>query len=438
LPFQSPIPSDIGRLLSDLTHEARQRLMIEQNRIMGEAAQRGSLRSNRIIVTVAKVADEIHRASMDRAKALMLQFVERTQASPTEITEIARPYLETLGGNLLGVIRPNSFPADHKRIVDQHTAAFQQRLEGILRDTEIGLGNDDEFAGVTESEAWVRAAEAVAMLKSIMTEYSARLRICERAHAGLIRARAEQYHYGEHVLPDHNVPKEFWWAEGHQALEQDWAAGDFSTWIKRESVQLKAFGVTFARADIERLLPPPSGVKAEVTVHTEEDEQIIAKLDAHVPSAALSYKQAILDLKDASRVSFRGPALELREALREVLDHLAPDSEVTAAPEYKQEKERDGPTMRQKVRFIMKRRGKRSSSDVPEQSVTAFEEAIAALRDNRGAGIDEVEFWNLQTITLHCVIRMGWIYLAVVQTRRGNSAEADAEYTIPISNGRLG
>jgi hypothetical protein len=162
-------------------------------------------------------------------------------------------------------------------------------------------------------------------------------------------------------------------------LEQDWATGDFSTWIKRGSIQLKAFGVTFARADIQKLLPPPNSVKTETVPHTEEDEQIISKLDALVPSAALSYKQAILDLKDDGRVSFRGPALELREALREILDHLAPDSEVTAAWGYVQEKDRTGPTMKQKVRFIMKKKGKRSSSDAPEQTVTAFEEAIAGL-----------------------------------------------------------
>ena len=228
-------------------------------------------------------------------------------------------------------------------------------------------------------DEWVKAAEAVAMLKPILAEYSACLRICERAYAGLIRARAEQFHHGQRVFPNHDIPKEFWWAEGHQALEQDWAAGDFSTWIERGSIQLKAFGVTFARADIGKLLPPPDSVKAETVAHTEEDEHVIDKLDALVPSAALSYKQAIFDLRDDSRVSFRGPALELREALREILDHLAPDSEVTAAPGYVQEKKTAGPTRKQKVRFIMKKKGRRSSSDAPEQAVMAFEAAIAGL-----------------------------------------------------------
>ena len=137
--------------------------------------------------------------------------------------------------------------------------------------------------------------------------------------------------------------------------------------------------MAFARADIQKLLPARNTVTAQTVAHIEEDQQIISKLDALVPSAALSYQQAILDLKDDRRVSFRGPALELRETLREILDHLAPDSEVTAAPAYVQEKDRAGPTMKQKVRFVMKKKGKRSSSDAPEQAVTAFEEAIAAL-----------------------------------------------------------
>ena len=108
-------------------HEARQRLMNEQNRIMGEAAQAGALQSNRIIVAISKVADEIHKDSMDRAKALMLQFVQRMQVPPADITEIARPLLEALGNNLLGVVRSNNFPADHKRIVNQYSAVFDER-----------------------------------------------------------------------------------------------------------------------------------------------------------------------------------------------------------------------------------------------------------------------------------------------------------------------
>jgi Predicted pPIWI-associating nuclease len=236
-----------------------------------------------------------------------------------------------------------------------------------------------KFASMPKQDEWIRAAEAVGILNPIFTQYSAQLRICERAYGGLIRARAEQFHHGERVFHNQDIPKGFWWAKGRQALDQDWLAGDFSTWIERGSIQLKAFGVTFARADIEKLLPPSNCVNTKADSPAAEDDDIIRKLDALVPSAALSYKQAILDIRDDTRASFRGPALELREALREILDHLAPDRAVTAAPGYAQEKDRAGPTMKQKVRFIMKKKGKRSSSEAPEQAVTAFEEAIAAL-----------------------------------------------------------
>lgn len=115
---------------------------------------------------------------------------------------------------------------------------------------------------MTSQDEWVTASEAVTILKSIMPEYSARIRICKRAHEGLIRARAMQFNIGTRVFRDRDVPSEFWWAEGHEALEQDWPVGDFSTWIKDGRIQLKAFGVKFARADVELLLPnrPPLAV----------------------------------------------------------------------------------------------------------------------------------------------------------------------------------
>ncbi len=39
------------------------------------------------------------------------------------------------------------------------------------------------------------------------------------------------------------VPKEFWWAEGHEALEQDWKSGDFETTIDRQH-HARALGVS--------------------------------------------------------------------------------------------------------------------------------------------------------------------------------------------------
>lgn len=111
-----------------------------------------------------------------------------------------------------------------------------------------------------------------------------------------------------------------------------------------------------------------------------DDTRILQTLADMVPSAAASYRQALFDLTDEGRVSFRGPAVELRESLREVLDHLAPDKEVMAVDGFKLEPERTKPTMKQKVRFILKARGRsKSESTVPENTANAIDGMIADL-----------------------------------------------------------
>lgn len=377
--FEQPTRSDIDRALSTLVREAQDRLIVQRNELMTKATKAGALQSTRLIVAIAEAAEKIQIEVVQQATSMLCDFAQRMGIAPSQIIPWARAHLENLSGTLLELVPPCGFPDKRESIIARYRTQFDERLSGALRDVEIGFVRGAGFAGVPKQDEWVRAAEAVDMLKPTLTERTAQRRICERAHGGLIRARAGQYHHGPQIFQNHDIPKEFWWAEGHQALKQDWAVGDFSTWINRDSVQLKAFGVTFARADIQKLLPDQNSVKTELVALTKEDEQIISALDALVPSAALSYKQAILDLSDDNRLSFRGPALELREALREILDHLAPDGEVTIAPGYQQEKDRTGPTMKQKVRFIMKKKGHGSSSAAPEQAVTAFEEAIAGL-----------------------------------------------------------
>jgi hypothetical protein len=94
---------------------------------------------------------------------------------------------------------------------------------------------------------------------------------------------------------------------------------------------------------------------------SSDEHKLLKTLGSMLASAAMSYRQALTDLADDKRVSFRGPALELREAMREVLDHMAPDKDVMSSSGYKPEKDEHGkdrtkPTMKQKVRFILKQR----------------------------------------------------------------------------------
>jgi len=110
------------------------------------------------------------------------------------------------------------------------------------------------------------------------------------------------------------------------------------------------------------------------------ERQIFDKLQAILPSAAASYNQAILDLKDSPRGSTRGTAMELREALREVLDHLAPDGDLQSAPEFKLEAGQSKPTMRQKAHFVLKTRNYPSSmGKAPEDAVELADELAASF-----------------------------------------------------------
>lgn len=110
------------------------------------------------------------------------------------------------------------------------------------------------------------------------------------------------------------------------------------------------------------------------------DAQIIDTLQSIAPSAALSYEQAAADIHSAKRLSWRGPATDLREALRETLDCLAPDKDVKAMPGYKQDASTDGPTMKQKVRYILRNRGASKAVSGPaEEAVDAVEEALGSF-----------------------------------------------------------
>ncbi len=118
------------------------------------------------------------------------------------------------------------------------------------------------------------------------------------------------------------------------------------------------------------------------TAETREslDDRIVVTLRALVPSAALSYEQALVDLAQNQRLSWRGPATDLREALREALDHLAPDADVVSSPGFKQEKDTSGPTMKQKVRFILKnRKASKAIAATTEDASAAVDEAVGAF-----------------------------------------------------------
>lgn len=115
-------------------------------------------------------------------------------------------------------------------------------------------------------------------------------------------------------------------------------------------------------------------------VKTDLDARIVTTLRVLQPSASLSYEQALFDLAQEDRLSWRGPATDLRESLRETLDRLAPDDEVSAMQGYKLEPNTSGPTMKQKVRFILRNRGtSKVVASTAEEATNSIESSMGAF-----------------------------------------------------------
>jgi hypothetical protein len=103
-------------------------------------------------------------------------------------------------------------------------------------------------------EEWLSAADTMSLVEAVLGPHQARLTIARRAHHGLVRTRALRFISDKQSFDNAELPFKFWWAEGQEALEQDWIAGDFSTWINRYE-QWRAFGVQFHRGDVLSILP---------------------------------------------------------------------------------------------------------------------------------------------------------------------------------------
>ena len=135
--------------------------------------------------------------------------------------------------------------------------------------------------------------------------------------------------------------------------------------IKVLRKELADFNVTF----LSRLSERPGG-SSDRSDLTPAEQLIIKTLDMSIPSAAASYRQSLLDLRGAERLSYRGTASELREALRETLDHLAPDQDVMGQAGFTLEPGQTKATMKQKTQYILGIRGRsKTKRMVTEKSI---------------------------------------------------------------------
>jgi len=124
----------------------------------------------------------------------------------------------------------------------------------------------------------------------------------------------------------------------------------------------------------------------------DQDRRIVATLERVCPTAATSYLQALSDFQTDDRQSWRGTAVELREALRETVDTLAPDAEVEGEPGFRLEKDAKRPIMRQKVAFLLRsRRQSKAAISTVTKTIEAVEEqtgrVVRSVYDRSSASV---------------------------------------------------
>lgn len=155
---------------------------------------------------------------------------------------------------------------------------------------------------------WIPAVKARSLVaRETGGEYPATLAICARAHAGLLKSKAALLIVGEDRRAEQAlVPSDFWWAEGHQALEQDWSLGDFATWIDQK-IHLRAFGVRFDFDDLRMLLSADRAAAAARELSVSSDAAWISAHEARrvmYDDVGVNPTQAALKLVDECRLGF--------------------------------------------------------------------------------------------------------------------------------------
>lgn len=137
--YARPTKGDLDRTLSTIMHDAHHKARAECGRITNEFAARGLGRSSSLIGTVLTSLNGIHVEAIERAIRSLPDFVERMEVPPNTVTGWARPHLVNLGNVVLAKLPHAGFSAERERIHAQYTVVFQQRLDGALRDFEVGF-----------------------------------------------------------------------------------------------------------------------------------------------------------------------------------------------------------------------------------------------------------------------------------------------------------
>jgi hypothetical protein len=166
------------------------------------------------------------------------------------------------------------------------------------------------------ADQWIDAATAASIVANGPEEQTGKRSLCTRAHHGLIKARARfiissSAGRSERRVRNALVPRDLWWAGEHEALKQDWASGDFSTWIDQR-VQLQAFGVRFALDGLLDMLGPDRRPAIARSLSVVGSDEWVSTPDAiELVKGAIGDREPKRFIVDQARLGFiAGRAIE--------------------------------------------------------------------------------------------------------------------------------
>jgi len=186
--YELPTKGDLDRNLWKIIHSARRKARAECARLRVDQAARGmSLNNISILNAAVGIIDPIHEDALAQAMPVVSDFVERMQVAPKQIIAWARYPLENLGLMLLTQIPQAGFPTEHQRVSAQYRLVFQQRLDGSLRDIEIGFIGGRALTSMAVGRPAVSSPKELVSLKPGLWGCSIDLR--ELVNRGMILLR---------------------------------------------------------------------------------------------------------------------------------------------------------------------------------------------------------------------------------------------------------
>jgi hypothetical protein len=138
------------------------------------------------------------------------------------------------------------------------------------------------------------------------------------------------------------------------------------------------------------------------------DAHVLARLGRLAPSLADSLEQALRDINDHTRVSYVGPAGEVREVMRATVQLLANDEDIRKQPWYKgiEQGGKRNPSQAERIRFAVQRRG--GSNDQIKGTDELIDKLVGQIgRQTYSAGSSALHAGALQAEVRRLT---GWVF----------------------------